>query len=817
MIDDCAVPVVAEDADSGHFDNLGTIEILVLRCTNTPDDDTRSTSSSALDTDPLGKHPETEASASVFEDASQGQEAPSGYTAPAVAEEDDDGVGFGGGMFDLFDGVNDRPDRPIFGGDGPSDGYWAYYPYQQGHNVYNEGQQWGSQPRYNPGHLPTGAFPQARPPQPATPEKRVHFDIGGPPNTRAAPPPAPQQWPDVSVPAPVLGPANHGVGQQGGYPIHPYPIPFDAIPPFPGRQMTPGYGVGATWGGQGYMPYPTHPGYGYGYGTALGYGCYPQGHHQGQGYGQGQGEPVHGPTVNQNDNMNRSNGLGDSAKHDNLQDSSWGDSNDAGNTSGNAGGDGGWSDNNTGNQNTSGGDGWDNANASNDATNADGNNDTWGQDDEKNDTGGDTNNNESGSQTGWGETINVTTPQQNDTSWENNDSGNTNQDWGNNDSSNQNDQNWGNTDTSNQNQNQGNNSWGLNNDNNTTNQPFRPYSPPEHPTTQEPPQNPPIPGSFPSSQTQPRALYGPHGPYYLLQPPNSTPVPPSAEEEPRYDVPQSHINATGSTHQIQPGRGYLYTHRRATPHYLDSVEEPYARFVFKYRSAAQLAAELGVRVDVEPSADAEVQALAGRPKEEIIAMLLRAKAALGGRIPEPVAGIKAVVDEEVGLKMVVVPAPARRVGAYTIPLRAGGNTGMSAWKASGGGLGIAGWRGGNIPQQQQQQQRSDTWGAVGNGDSNGNGNSNNAPQDTGANANAGGGWGALDQNQKQTQNQNQNQHQHPDGWGSAGGGSGGGGGAYGDPGARPPSEPASPKQQSDGWRDPGAADATAGAARATVW
>ena len=81
-----------------------------------------------------------------------------------------------------------------------------------------------------------------------------------------------------------------------------------------------------------------------------------------------------------------------------------------------------------------------------------------------------------------------------------------------------------------------------------------------------------------------RELYGPHGPYYSFRALRLDEPQPDAEEEPRYDVPQSLAAQRGSTKQVQPGPGYRYFKKRMIPEYIDSMETPYARFVFKYRT-----------------------------------------------------------------------------------------------------------------------------------------------------------------------------------------------------------------------------------------
>jgi hypothetical protein len=85
----------------------------------------------------------------------------------------------------------------------------------------------------------------------------------------------------------------------------------------------------------------------------------------------------------------------------------------------------------------------------------------------------------------------------------------------------------------------------------------------------------------PATSAQGRPLYGPHGPYYDY--PHTAAdhgLKADAGEEPPYDVPAD----MPTTHQVKPGEGYMYIHKKRSPEYLDTLEEPYAQFVFKYRT-----------------------------------------------------------------------------------------------------------------------------------------------------------------------------------------------------------------------------------------
>jgi hypothetical protein len=83
---------------------------------------------------------------------------------------------------------------------------------------------------------------------------------------------------------------------------------------------------------------------------------------------------------------------------------------------------------------------------------------------------------------------------------------------------------------------------------------------------------------------QPRHLYGPYGPYFgTFNASVDGELLADAAEEPPYDVPPG----MPTTHQVKAGQGYMYAHKRRSPEYLDTLEEPYARFVFKYRTKGE--------------------------------------------------------------------------------------------------------------------------------------------------------------------------------------------------------------------------------------
>ena len=230
-----------------------------------------------------------------------------------------------------------------------------------------------------------------------------------------------------------------------------------------------------------------------------------------------------------------------------------------------------------------------------------------------------------------------------------------------------------------------------------------------------------------SAANAPRDLYGPHGPYYSFRALRLDEPRPVAEEEPRYDVPEPLAAARGSTKQVQPGPGYRYYKKRIIPEYIDSFDNPYARFVFKYRTKGelvlvslvtlllttiidQLPDEIGIEVDVEPTGDQEIQDLQILDKQSLIEMLMRAKSALGGKVPSPplVPSIP-LAGSDMSLP-VAVDAPSYSYLKYSLPPLRPSNVKSDrpspAGSVSSGRQGSAGKE-----NAQQGQQNSGNWNA----------------------------------------------------------------------------------------------------------
>ena len=59
---------------------------------------------------------------------------------------------------------------------------------------------------------------------------------------------------------------------------------------------------------------------------------------------------------------------------------------------------------------------------------------------------------------------------------------------------------------------------------------------------------------------------------------------PAWGEDPLYTVPEELARCNNLSHQVQTGPSTAYIHKTSTPRYMDSHENPYAVFVFQYRS-----------------------------------------------------------------------------------------------------------------------------------------------------------------------------------------------------------------------------------------
>lgn len=77
---------------------------------------------------------------------------------------------------------------------------------------------------------------------------------------------------------------------------------------------------------------------------------------------------------------------------------------------------------------------------------------------------------------------------------------------------------------------------------------------------------------------------------------------PITDEPPLYTVPASFAKQNSLTHQVQVGGSSNYSHKISVPQYLDSMEEPYAKFVFQYRRKGRSSTS-GHNGQIWPTAD----------------------------------------------------------------------------------------------------------------------------------------------------------------------------------------------------------------------
>ena len=66
--------------------------------------------------------------------------------------------------------------------------------------------------------------------------------------------------------------------------------------------------------------------------------------------------------------------------------------------------------------------------------------------------------------------------------------------------------------------------------------------------------------------------------------PPRTKVDPADTESSVYTIPEELARRKNVTHQVSSGQSRAYTHKMVSPRYIDSHEDPYAVFIFKYRS-----------------------------------------------------------------------------------------------------------------------------------------------------------------------------------------------------------------------------------------
>ncbi|KAI9831925.1 MAG: hypothetical protein M1819_004647 [Sarea resinae] len=89
-------------------------------------------------------------------------------------------------------------------------------------------------------------------------------------------------------------------------------------------------------------------------------------------------------------------------------------------------------------------------------------------------------------------------------------------------------------------------------------------------------------------------------------------------------IPEGEVQSRSTSHQIRAGTPVLYSHKMHRPTYMDSHEQPYAVFRFRYRSKEALEQLFGCSIAEDPE-DEKIR-LSTLSKEEIIEELMREKA-----------------------------------------------------------------------------------------------------------------------------------------------------------------------------------------------
>lgn len=94
-----------------------------------------------------------------------------------------------------------------------------------------------------------------------------------------------------------------------------------------------------------------------------------------------------------------------------------------------------------------------------------------------------------------------------------------------------------------------------------------------------------------------------------------------AHEEPLPLVPKHAARAKHVEHQVKTGKGAPYLHLCARPEYLDSMQQPYAVFTFKYRSKKVI--EKKFKIEIRDEGKALKAKLADMSKDELADELFR--------------------------------------------------------------------------------------------------------------------------------------------------------------------------------------------------
>ncbi|KAL8872370.1 MAG: hypothetical protein Q9174_001986 [Haloplaca sp. 1 TL-2023] len=139
-----------------------------------------------------------------------------------------------------------------------------------------------------------------------------------------------------------------------------------------------------------------------------------------------------------------------------------------------------------------------------------------------------------------------------------------------------------------------------------------------------------MPGAFPGGPPHTPGFSGPRvsvKPYYVVLDAVGNPVVPQYPA-PAPPPPPPVESAADSKH-VQRGKPAVYHHKVAKPKYMDTHDNPYAVFVFKYRTREVLEQMLNITIPVSEAA--QKAALTSLSKEELIDQILKSKSKLGSK------------------------------------------------------------------------------------------------------------------------------------------------------------------------------------------
>lgn len=105
---------------------------------------------------------------------------------------------------------------------------------------------------------------------------------------------------------------------------------------------------------------------------------------------------------------------------------------------------------------------------------------------------------------------------------------------------------------------------------------------------------------------------------------NHAPTTTIDKDNPVYTLPSEIAARENLTHQVRPVKGAAYRHKCERPRYLDTHDEPYALFVFKYREQSVIEGMVGRKLDVPTETEEQQrERLKRMTKDEIVEEVLK--------------------------------------------------------------------------------------------------------------------------------------------------------------------------------------------------